>query len=161
MPYGEFLEKGKAQLPEESFRQAVYEIGAQRIEAELILVGYMDDHFVLFQCADREVTEHSDFIAIGSGAQIAAPVLYQREQNHTHSVEKTVYAVHEAKKLAEIAPGVGRNTTYTLLRPPKDDSSSLDFDFLSPVGKRELEKRFLRFGPKKTVDSPLPGDFWI
>jgi hypothetical protein len=66
----------------------------------------------------------------------------------------------QAKKLAEIAPGVGKNTTYTLLAPPKDALASLDYDLLSPVGKRELAKRFRRFGPKKIVESPLPGDSW-
>jgi hypothetical protein len=160
MTYDEFLKNGKTQLPEDSFRQSVFEIGNQRTEAELILVGFIENEFVLFHCANLDVAEHSHFAAIGSGAQIAMPALFQREQRSSDSLDRTIFAVHEAKKLAEIAPGVGRNTTYTLLSPPKDSASGLEFSFCSETGKRELAKRYRRFGLKKITGDALPHEFW-
>lgn len=109
---------GKNQLPEDLYRQTAYDITCQRIEAELILIGRVGGRFCLFTCIAGEVTACPHFAAIGSGAPIASSVLFQREHVFYRAVPLALYVVYEAKRLAEIAPGVGKLTSYAILGPP-------------------------------------------
>ena len=159
MSYGQFLDKGKTQLPEDLFQRTCYEVAAQRIEAELILVGYIGGNFHIFEFKGGEIAQRSHFAAIGSGAQIASSVLYQREHVFFRSITQAAYTVYEAKLLSEIAPGVGHQTSYVLLGPPTGDSTELLRNVCVDAEERALRKAFRRFGPKKLDMRGLPDVF--
>jgi hypothetical protein len=163
MSYHEFLTNGKGQLPEDIHRQTTYAISLQQIEADLILIGYIGEttpKFRLFTCAGGEVTACSNFAVIGSGTSIASSVLYQREHISYRSVQAALYTLYEAKKLAEIAPGVGKITSYFLLGPPKEGAACVSQDWVSENGERFLNRQFRRFGPRKLDVPELPEGFF-
>ncbi len=157
MPYDAFLRDGKTQLPEDLFRQISYDIAQQKLEAELILIGLLGRHFRIFECFAGEVHEAEDFAVIGSGKTIAESALYQREQSDIRSLSLSIYAVFEAKRLGENAPGVGTKTTTVIIH--RDSENNLDYELVTSAGKNFLEKQFERFGPRKVVDFEIPEGF--
>src|ERR1017187_5307211 len=82
-------------FPEDLHRQTAYAITAQRIEADLILIGRITRRFCLFTCIGGQVTACPHFAAIGSGATIASSVLFQRERSeeHTSELQSPMYLV--------------------------------------------------------------------
>ena len=154
MSYDDFLLNGKSQLAEDLHRQISYEIAQQAIEAELILIGYAQLGWLIFEFANSEVEQRRDFSAIGSGRWIAEATLFQREQQNMRSLAETVYAVYEAKRLGQIAPGVGSETTIMVLRY----SNGITNDLASRKDKRFLEKQFRRLGPRKINKVELAPD---
>ena len=74
LSYEEFLEVGKDQLQEEVYRQLAYDVTQQRIDAELLLVGYVPrvdtkkvSNFEAYLCRSGDIFSRRHFAAIGSG----------------------------------------------------------------------------------------------
>lgn len=162
--YEEFLQSGKTWLPDDIYRQTSYQISAQQIAAELILIGYFaPGEFVLLKTQNGDVEQCSHFAAIGSGAEIAKSVLFQRAHKDYYPDWDTIYSVYEAKKLSEIAPGVGKMTSYMCLNEPDPSKKSVldSYRICSrEVGFPFLEKAFRRFGPKPVKTLNIPKGFW-
>lgn len=160
--YEEFLKNGKCQLPDDLYRQTAEDISRLQINAELILVGYFLNAFHIFRFSNGEILPHPDFATIGSGSHIADSSLYQREHQKLNSVASAAYSVYEAKRLGEIAPGVGKKTTYSILVPPVNPEAYLEQRQCSAeVGEAFLQRQFKQFGPRAFKESPLPEHFWI
>lgn len=112
MSFDDFCTKGSQAIPAELYGATWREIEALRLECEIIVAGFVDKkHPALYSYDDQNEMQLSDhFVAIGSGAWIAKAALYQRRCRETAPLEEVLYCVYEAKKLSEIAPGVGRAT---------------------------------------------------
>lgn len=155
MSYEDFLEHGESMLPEDLRRQIAFDISKQRVEAEVILVGWVESGFEIFQILDGNVTRSSDFATIGSGSHVAEVTLYRHEQNSLKDLGQTLYAVYEAKRLGEISPGVGTATSIGILF---HNEKGVGFEFASDDDKAFLERQFRRFGPKAVKYMGLPPD---
>jgi hypothetical protein len=154
--YEDFLVHGKEWLDEDTHRQMLYEISTQVIESELILFGPGMLQFALYKFS-REVWECGDFATIGCGATVAEPVLYQRQQNRINSVRETLYALYEAKKLAEVTPGVGEKTIMGVVLYESPDA----IRWVSPQGEEFLADEFDQFGPKQYRENARPMDLYF
>jgi hypothetical protein len=63
--------------------------------------------------------ETTGYAAIGSGGLHAAVRLSLAQHTKAASLVDTVYNVYEAKRAAEVAPGVGKMTDLAVIRPGK------------------------------------------
>ena|ERR1035438_1269618 len=152
--YREFLQRGKDQLPPEFFQQTVNAIANLGLDCELIIAGCVpgDDSDPVTEIFRTDAWgnffREENFSAIGSGAQVASAALFQREHDSSVKLMNALYNVFEAKRLGEISPGVGSNTSIDVLmsdgsvREISDDCFDL------------LEKMFRRYGPK-TISKDL------
>jgi hypothetical protein len=153
MSYGKFLETGKQSLPSDLFRELARDIASHDSEAEIIVSGFLDGRPVIFTVTGESVASCDDFAVIGSGSQLAEAALYHRDQSFMNGVNRTMYCVYEAKRLAEKAPGVGRKTQMFILRP--DESMVI----IPDEGIRLLDTWFTRFGPQPIVSEVFPETF--
>ena len=146
--YEDFLRSGKDWFDLDTHRQTLYEISSQNFEGdELILFGAASGEFLLYKFSGGEVWQCRDFAVIGSGTTVAEPILYQRKQDWTKSVQETLYSLYEAKKLAEVTPGVGDKTLVAMQFLSKPGR----LQWLSARGLEILEHEFSTFGPKPYV----------
>ncbi len=153
--YDEFLE---ASFPESVVTEHVQNVSRQSITAELILIGLVDGQFVIAHVANGDVMLTSAFAAIGSGYAIAESTLFQRKQHDLASLQNTIYCVYEAKKLGEIAPGVGKTTTMMILR--RDEKShTLVHDDVLDSDLKYLDAQFKKFGPRPLRSIKLPPNY--
>ncbi len=162
LTYAEFIDIGKDKLAPEVHSQLAYEISQQTVEAELILIGAIEDRgaFSLFLCRNRDVIACDDFAAIGSGAMVAEPILYQRALRELSSpLEKAMYVVYEAKRLGEISPGVGEATVIEIgtMNLKETDPAKIVWHFAGSRFVEPLEKAFRRFGPRPINELQLSG----
>jgi hypothetical protein len=138
--YEDFLRSGKDWFDVDTHRQTLYEISSQNFGGdELILFGSISGGFLLYKFSGGEVWQCRDFAVIGSGTTVAEPNLYQRKQDWTKSVQETLYSLYEAKKLAEVTPGVGDKTLMAMIFLPKPGS----LQWLSVRGLEILEREFV------------------
>ncbi|MGB0014158.1 MAG: hypothetical protein WBQ03_21345 [Candidatus Sulfotelmatobacter sp.] len=56
-----------------------------------------------------------NFAAIGTGSYVAIPAMHQREHDENKSLMETIYTVDEAKRLAQVVPGVGGTTSISVI----------------------------------------------
>ncbi len=162
-----FYGDGKAKLPEEFVLRQQEVIGRIKLEASLIIAGFMPEtDFALniieprpFLCVVDdtrsslgidEVFIEREYDAIGSGAGTAMSMLFRREQDSVDSLVTTIYNVYEANCMSDKVPGVGRWV--------------LNFDVLCADGSmrtltengyKYLRDKFKKFGPKKMEDKNL------
>jgi len=108
--YGEFQNSGKGWIPDDVFREMLWEIRNQTARDELIVSGFIKAVPYIFKLSNDGVVTCHDFAVIGSGAYLGEASLFQRSQNSNDPFNKTIYQVYEAKRLAERAEGVGEKT---------------------------------------------------
>lgn len=149
LTYDEFLNTGKAKLPEDRFRRATEEIEFLELGAELILVGFDPNEtpYIGKMGARCECAVIDDCAAIGNGAPIATAILLSRQQRIMYSLPQTLYNVYEAIKYAERVPGVGNDHTISILS--KDGTREV----LNKDGMSWLDGLYKKHGPK-----PIPMD---
>jgi hypothetical protein len=141
-------------------------ISKHRLRVGLIIAGFVEDQPVLLKTSDED--EESDyrlewmhhFCAIGSGAWVANPQLHLREHDQNVPLDQALYQVYEAKRQAEISPGVGKKHTRILVlrRAP---IGGIRIDVVMEPGMRHLARLYNRIGPKRVArlgDFP-PGSF--
>lgn len=156
--YAYFLEHGKNRFPDEFFRDHVSEIGQIKIEASLIIAGFLQGDKIgnfskgLFPviCVVEDNGEHDGvvheeihFAAIGSGTWTANAALYNRGAHDEIPVMLAVYAAFEAHKLSEKVPGVGESVSIDVLEPEGVIRP------LSDEGYEYCEFLWRKFGPKE------------
>lgn len=160
MSYDDFLRHGKDQLPEDLHRQIAYEVSSQQIQAELIIIGFMEPYYSIYLLRGGELCECDHFAAIGTGSTVAEANLYHRNQYFLRPLPETIYSAYEAKRLGEIAPGVGKSTVLIVLYPPKKDGTGyIETKWVSEEKFSILDEHFGKFGPKQIKDLKLPDDF--
>ncbi len=152
MTHKEFMENGKASTSDEMYRHVETQIASQQIEAQLILIGFIDAQPHIFVSQGSNIVRVTTFATIGSGSSIAQATLFQRNQAHYCDISRTLYAVYEAMLLGRNAPGVGPCRLMTIMVPSADGFS---VGVMNTEGS-PLEKYFVSYGPKP-VPPKLPG----
>lgn len=157
-----FLDKGKEKLPPETVRECLATIKRINLGASMILSGFVNAAFnpntrqtspyaLIFHVQmDGSTGVARDFAAIGEGKTIAIPALLQREQDREMGLLETIYHVWEAKKLSQIIPSVGDDTSVDILEPGKAWS-------LSDSGYDYMETLYGKFGPRDTSPRHIKG----
>jgi len=145
MSYADFLKKGKSKLPDFIHQDIVSQVAQQRIEAEIILAGWLEDvnEMALFEYDGlyHRLVRQLDFATVGSGSTIAQVSLFQRGQSSARDLNKTLYHVYEAEKDARAAPGVGEFFELAVLRR-KD--GECDLQWLTEEASERLEVLYNR-----------------
>ena len=158
--YEEFLAIGSERLPEDVYRQLLWDIQTLTLGCEIILAGFVDQVPYLFLIDNSGiVTERAGFAAIGAGAVVAEGALFQRRYATWLLGGEAMYYVYEAKRLSEIAPGVGIKTAMAVVQPGADGPTMLH---IGDGGVRFLEKQYAKFGLKRyEIPKRVPGRaFW-
>lgn len=161
--YDDFLREGQNQLPPDLFSELFRDIHAFTSGVELIIVGcfgnpalgiFNSDYGpIIYRVSGDTVSEVDHFACIGAGAVIAESSLYNREHASHNPIDETLYAVYEAKRLGEKAPGVGRKTMMSVMQWPKGGA---ELTVISIVSPEKLDRHFMRLSPQKiTFDEPL------
>jgi 20S proteasome alpha/beta subunit len=146
--YSEFLRDGLRQLPQEFFQQTVNAIANLGLECDLIIAGCLQDesgdHLTEIFRTDLwgNLFRENDFSSIGSGANVASAALFQREHTSSADLMTTLYHLYEAKRLGEVSPGVGTQTSLDVLFSDGTVREVTEECF------KYLEKLYRRFGPR-------------
>ena len=119
-------------FPEEVVTKRLEEVAKIRLQAALIVAGFISTQqadsleretnpylFVVDDQSDHEnvVRVEENFAAIGTGSYVAIPSLHQRQHDEEKSLMETIYNLYEAKRLAEVVPGVGDATSVQVMYP--------------------------------------------
>jgi 20S proteasome alpha/beta subunit len=124
--YDDFLKDGKRQFPVDVLRSVFAAISGIQLECELILVGYAQwagadrqghDPMILTISSDGTVANTDLFSVIGSGSDLAAAMLFHRQQTPRTPFIRSVYHVFEAMEFGKSAPGVGRRVRLMIITP--------------------------------------------
>ncbi|HEY3927341.1 MAG TPA: hypothetical protein VGL89_03095 [Candidatus Koribacter sp.] len=159
-----FYGQGKSKLPEEFVARQQDAISRIKLEASLIICGFMDERDYVTNTVNKlpficvvddtrssngveEVMLEYEYDAIGSGSATALSMLYRREQDSTDSLASTLYNVYEANGMSDKVPGVGKSfiNLAVLYRDGHLEAVTED-------GYKYLKKQFTRFGPKRTKE---------
>jgi 20S proteasome alpha/beta subunit len=156
MTYPAFLRCVAAkEIPESIAEETLNDIKRIYPDCQLIIVFFLDkDSYILKVDGDGTLESCESFAAIGSGADVAESVLYQREHQDSNAVGKTVYHVFEAMLLGSIAPGVGDEPTIDVLYPPGERSKGVYGAYLNKKGEAFMKRKFKDLGPKKFSNFP-------
>jgi len=157
----EFLQSGRALLPEAAMvideNLASFDYGL-----EILVAGTDGEGAHIYLINNPGTSECFDSIgyhAIGSGEPLAISSLIESGYSDAMSLKETMWAVYEAKKRAENAPGVGRGADFTLVESeqtiPFDAPSLEKLEQLYNESTKEHEKCFQEFKPKLN-DIPIP-----
>jgi 20S proteasome alpha/beta subunit len=115
----EFYQEGLiGRLPPEIAFGLDQQIQGTKLGVELMLAGLDGLGAHIYGVSDPGTVDCYDTIgyhAIGSGETHALLMIIGREHEIGNSLNKTAYLVYEAKRKAEIAPGVGRETEMGLI----------------------------------------------
>lgn len=142
--YDDFLLRGKAQLPEEDFRDAIRKIASININANLIIAGFIDESPEIYYTDEYgSVKAAHDFAVVGEGQYIAHSVLARREQSTNSTLHETLYNVYEAKRYSEAVGSVGEETLLAVL---SSDGTRL---LSSTMLDEQLDKLYVKYGPQK------------
>jgi 20S proteasome alpha/beta subunit len=112
-----------AQSPSSQMLQQILAMVMQHnLQAEALVAGIDATGAHLFAVNHPGVllpVETTGYSAAGSGGIHAAVRLSLGQQNKVFSLVDTVYNVYEAKKAAEVAPGVGKQTDLAIIKNGK------------------------------------------
>jgi hypothetical protein len=154
--YQDFLDKGKETLPDDVYREMVYEINRTTLGCSLLVVAYNEFTPHIFRIGETGLVETCEsFAAIGSGSYIAESTLFQREHHEHTKLGKGIYNVYEAMKLGGHAPGVSSEFEiyiaewdYFRERKVAGYEGSVAFKVIGEKYQEYLLKLFKRYGPK-------------
>jgi hypothetical protein len=100
------------------WNEAWIRIKSLNLGAEIIVSAFTDDEAaILVVEASGNVTWTEHYAAVGTGSQIAAAFLHQRDYMDSMSLEECLFRVIEAKTAAEKNPYVGRETAFEICTP--------------------------------------------
>ena len=166
--FDEFMQNGIRQLPEDIHRQVLWDLQGLTIDCEIILVGFVPMTSLvetnglmprLFTInADGKVVRKESFAVVGSGWAVAECSLFQRGYSENFSAFESFYSIYEAKRLSEMAPGVGWMTSMMAIQQSKDGSFKIGR--VEESGMAFLEKHLPKCGPQPIRQfAPSPQDF--
>jgi hypothetical protein len=147
MSYPEFLEFGRARLPEIEFRLTTGEVSNLKLRSRFIIFGFTEGGVpqLCKTTFDFDIEFSEDFMSIGEGSFLAEAALFQREQHAGRSLMRTAYTIYEAKTMAEKVPSVGEDTSIDVLYDNNKMASFNDSAF------SYFSKRLREIGPKKEM----------
>lgn len=109
---------------------------------ELILIGWVEEKFRLFQFHSEADWQECDPIAcIGRGCYVAEAMFYAREQSALRFAPEMIYRVYEALRIGSVVPTVGSNASLSILAAEND---RLELHSITSDG--ELRNLWDRFG---------------
>lgn len=93
-------------------------ISKYTLNTMILLVGFKNNQAQIVEITESKVTEGRDigFDAIGSGGMQAMNTLLFQKHSRNDSLSTTIYDVYKAKRNAEVAVGVGKETEIMILR---------------------------------------------
>jgi hypothetical protein len=153
--YDDFLRFGRDRFPDDIFRDAFHSIKGLELDAELIIVGFLNGAQEIYHC-DRagKVYPISGFTVIGEGAYLATAALMRRDQYMMCSLEKTLYNVYEAKRYAQAVGSVGKETVISVL-----DAQGVH-RLISTSLLLRLREIFEEYGPKPLDNPEIAGPIY-
>ncbi len=117
--YEWLLTEGQEALPQDLYSQLIHSIGNIQLDTQLIICGFLAGRPTIYVIDESRglpyVRPVENFAAIGSGATIAEAMLHYRSHHGHTTLKVAAYHVCEAKRLGEMAPGVGYQTTFSVL----------------------------------------------
>jgi hypothetical protein len=148
LPYAEFLQNGKQQLPEDLFLRDISAISRVELNIDCIVAGFLDDGFPMLMKLDGtgRVTVGEDFLVAGEGAYLAQSALMHRQYYDTGPLDRAIYCVFEAKKYAERVSTVG-NFTHLAILSHDGTCNAMQAD-----GGKYLETLYDRYSPQPISD---------
>ena len=153
LSYEQVLAVGRAQLPEDMFREVMLDIARIQTDCELIVIPFIEGTPRIFKVSAAGVEPCEQFAVIGSGTNIADGYLSYREHDEQASLKKCLYHVYEAMKMGSKAPGVGAKFVMAVIYCQTKDSKTVAYN-LSESYVSRLEATFRRLSPKKTRGIP-------
>jgi 20S proteasome alpha/beta subunit len=130
-------------------------IAPKTIPVELILFGFIESVPRIFYVSQKtaKVVEQDFKYAIGSGSSAATTMMEWRGISEDSSLDEVLYALYEAKRIAETGPPVGKKMTMLAFIEPDGKLGQVTFKDM-PL----LAEAFDQFGPKPiSPDWRLPG----
>lgn len=100
------------------FVRSIYEsITTSSLESMILLIGFEEEEAQISEITETKATDMRDmsFDAIGSGAVQALNTLLFQRHSKTEPLPVAVYNVYKAKRNAEVAEGVGKETDMMVL----------------------------------------------
>lgn len=113
-----FYTKGASIFPPDLFRQVDYDFTNYDLGIQL-MIGGVDNEAHLFGITHPGTLNCFDdisFHAIGIGSLHAIQVFIAHDYKVSYNIEETLNIVYAAKKSAESAPGVGRETDISIIQ---------------------------------------------
>jgi hypothetical protein len=156
--------KGKDIYPPTLLQQIHREIADLSLGVDLIITGfvemidYVGTETFLYPCIIQvsasgnqllDISIQDSFACVGEGAASASASLLFRAHSDDWKLTKTVYAVYEAKTLAEILPSVGGATSIYI------QFEDEPLKYINSAGFKKCEDLFDVFGPKKIAAKAL------
>lgn len=146
----DFKLNGRKRFPSDLYNRINLDIEQINLGCELVMACFLETQPLIFLIDQSgQVHPQSGFATIGSGFSIAQASMHQRGYRHDFSVEKAMYCAYEAKRLAQISPGVGSKTEMGVIFGPYDKEKSggfREFGIVGSGGFEYLETQFKRFG---------------
>ncbi len=112
-----YLAEGRSLIPEVAMMLDEH-LATYDYEVEVLVAGVDSDGAHIYGIYNPGTAECFDALghhAIGSGETHAAFTLIDGAHTHSASLQETMWAVYEAKKLAERAPGVGQAEDFAII----------------------------------------------
>jgi hypothetical protein len=152
LSYEVFLKVGKTNLPEAEFRITMSEISNVRLGACCLIGGFVEGIPTILQSDENcavSIREH--FAAIGEGAHLATAMMLHRGHHEVDPLERALYDVYEAKKLAENVTSVGKGTAITVMyNDDRWNMVSIHNDIVAAI----FERKYRQYGPQRR-DLPI------
>lgn len=155
MALEDFEDFGEAKFGRQEVDRARYDMRAQRVDADVIIIAYIAPSFGLYRYSGyhHRIVRERNFAVVGSGATIALANLYQREYRANMDLRTAIYVVYESARLGQKAPGVGADMTLLVFRPKPDDPEKAQWAIISPM--EPLEGAFGELGPQRIDEERL------
>jgi len=136
----DYLGRARDLLPEVAIQidehLATYDYGLE------VLVAGVDDGgahiYAVYNPGTAECFDSLGYHSIGSGESHAAFILIDSEHSHKCTLQEAVWAVYQAKKNAESAPGVGESADFAIVG--HDDIIYLEKTTLDSLGELYKEE---------------------
>jgi 20S proteasome alpha/beta subunit len=153
MSYADLLATGKERLPDSEFRNTIAEIRSCKMRAEFVLAGFCGGFpYIIETRQDFTTSIREDFASVGAGSYLAQSVMLHRQHSDVEPLDRTLYIVWEAKKVAEREISVGSYTTVVVVDENGAES------MVSRAGKKWLDAEFKELGPRDLKKFALPED---
>lgn len=132
----------KGQLMNPYITNVVDQISKFTLQTNLLLIGFKNDEAQIAEITESVIANLRDinFDAIGSGAIQALNTLLFQHHSKNNALSTTIYNVYKAKRNAEVAVGVGKETDMRVLT--NKDLIKIDEEqvkVLCDIYERELE----------------------
>ncbi len=134
-------------------RNILEQILAHRLGTSILLIGFRDKKAQIYEINELDSFSVRDlhFHTIGSGSFQASNSLFIQKHCKENNLKKTIYNVYKSKRNAEVAQGVGQETTILICS--EDKIIKLEEDDLRTL--KEIYKKELYFGQEKILEKDL------